>query len=104
MHHIPVSQEKKIHTYSYGGLARAGGGSRYAWKNIIHNEKYSCHFNIIAQERYFTVISTTLEPEELQNIYIKYIREDVKNKNRLGGKKSVEVRKKLRKQMLENDI
>lgn len=104
MSHIPVSQEKKTHTYSYGGLARAGGGSRYAWKNIIHSDRYSSHFQIIAKERYFTVISTTLEPEELHNIYTKYILEDVKKKNILGGKKSVEVRKKLRNKMLKTDI
>lgn len=103
MNHISVSQENKIHTYSYGGLARAGGGSRYAWKNIIHNERYSCHFKILAKERYFTVISTTLGSKELQKIYATYISEDVKNKNRLGGKKSAEVRKNLRNNILKTD-
>lgn len=93
-----MPQEKKIYKYSYGGLARAGGGSRYAWKNIISNEKYSNNFNIIAQERYFSVISTTLGPEELQKIYIKYLAEDVKIKRSLGGKMRVEARRKLKEQ------
>jgi len=99
-----VSQENKTYTYSYGGLARAGGGSRYAWKNIINSETYSGHFNIIAKERYFTAIFTTLNPQELQEIYTKYLINDVKKKNSLGGRRSAEVRKKLREQKLKADI
>jgi hypothetical protein len=99
-----VSQEKKTYTYSYGGLARAGGGSRYAWKNIINSDTYSSYFNIIAKERYFTAIFTTLNPQELQEMYTKYLINDVKKKNSLGGKRSAEARKKLREQKQETDI
>jgi hypothetical protein len=99
-----VSDENKTYTYSYGGLARAGGGSRYAWKNIINSETYSGYFNIIVKERYFTAISTTLNSQELQEIYTKYLINDVKKKNSLGGRRSVEARKKIREQKQKTDM